>query len=422
MIYLAHNFLMKWLSSMGLNPETAMLFRTLILSAIVVLLCILANWLTKKLIIYTEHRIIKRTRFTWDDIIAEHKVFNRLSHFAPAVIILAVNPAIFEEYPGWETAIREGTHIYMLIVSLLFIDALINALHSIYLTFPIATTRPIKGYVQLLKIILYFSALMILLSILFGVQVGKLFTGLGAFAAVLMLVFKDSILGFVASIQLSANKMVNVGDWIVMPGRGADGTVTDISLNTVKVQNWDKTISTIPTYALVSETFTNWRGMEESGGRRIKRHISIDMRSVKFCTPEMLAKYRRIHYLKEYIPAKEKELEEYNKKMGIDESVRVNGRRLTNLGTFRKYVEEYLRHHPKIHQNMTFLVRHLQPTETGLPLEIYVFSKDQEWARYEALQADIFDHILAVVPEFDLRVFQNPTGDDFRKLGMQAIP
>jgi len=421
MIDLAHNLLMKWLSYMGLNPETAMFFRTLILSVVVVLLCILANWLTKKLIIYTEHRIIKRTRFTWDDIIAKHKVFNRLSHFAPAVIILLTNPAIFEDYPTWETVITEGTHIYMLIVSLLFLDALINALHSIYLTFPIATTRPIKGYVQLLKIVLYFSAFMILLSILFGVKVGKLFTGLGAFAAVLMLVFKDSILGFVASIQLSANKMVNVGDWIVMPGRGADGTVIDISLNTVKVQNWDKTISTIPTFALVSETFTNWRGMEESGGRRIKRHISIDMKSVKFCTPEMLEKYRRIHLLKNYIPAKKKELEEYNKKLGIDESVRVNGRRLTNLGTFRKYVEEYLRHHPKIHQEMTFLVRHLQPTETGLPLEIYVFSKDQEWAKYEALQADIFDHILAVVPEFDLRVFQNPTGDDFQKLGMQAI-
>ena len=241
-------------------------------------------------------------------------------------------------------------------------------------------------------------------------------TGLGAMAAVLILVFKDTILGFVASIQLSANKMVNVGDWISMPKYNADGTVIDISLNTVKVQNWDKTIATIPTYALVSESFNNWKGMEESGGRRIKRSINIDMKSVDFLNKDQIDKFRKYHVLKDYITSKEKEISDYNKSLKLDEDTITNGRKMTNLGTFRKYLENYLHNHPKIHQDMTFLVRHLQPTEKGLPIEIYVFSNDQAWANYESIQADIFDHILAIIPEFGLRVFQNPTGDDFQKL------
>jgi len=235
-------------------------------------------------------------------------------------------------------------------------------------------------------------------------------------AAVLILVFKDTILGLVASIQLSANKMVNVGDWISMPKYNADGDVMDISLNTVKVQNWDKTIATIPTYALVSESFNNWKGMEESGGRRIKRSISIDMNSISFLTGDQIAKFRKYHLLKDYINTKEKEIEAFNTSLELDDDTVTNGRRMTNLGTFRKYLENYLHNHPKIHQNMTFLVRHLQPTEKGIPMEIYVFSNDQAWANYEAIQSDIFDHILAIMPEFGLRVFQNPTGDDFQKL------
>jgi miniconductance mechanosensitive channel len=235
-------------------------------------------------------------------------------------------------------------------------------------------------------------------------------------AAVLILVFKDTILGFVASIQLSANKMVNIGDWISMPDYNADGDVIDISLNTVKVQNWDKTIATIPTYALVSDSFNNWKGMEESGGRRIKRSLNIDMKSVGFLDSEQVEKFRKYHLLKDYITTKEKEITDYNKANKLDEDTVTNGRKMTNLGTFRVYLENYLHKHPKINQDMTFLVRHLQPSEMGIPMEIYVFSNDQAWANYEAIQADIFDHVLAVLPEFGLKVFQNPTGDDFNKL------
>jgi len=233
---------------------------------------------------------------------------------------------------------------------------------------------------------------------------------------VLMLIFKDPILGLAAGIQLSANKMVRVGDWIEMPKYGADGDVIDISLTTVKVQNWDKTIITIPTFALVSEGVKNWRGMSESGGRRIKRPIFIDMTSVKFCTQEMIERFSKIQYLSNYVLDKKKELSDFNEQRNIDNTVLVNGRRMTNLGTFRAYLVSYLRDHPKINKNLTFLVRQLDPGPTGLPIEIYVFSSDQVWANYESIQADIFDHILAVIPEFDLRVYQNPTGSDFQNL------
>jgi len=237
----------------------------------------------------------------------------------------------------------------------------------------------------------------------------------------MMLVFRDSILGFVAGIQLAANKMVAVGDWIEMPNYGADGDVLEVALTTVKVQNWDKTITTIPTYALISESFKNWRGMSESGGRRIKRPVNIDMSSIRFCDEEMLERYGKIQYISEYIEAKKEELEEFNQAINVDNASLVNGRRMTNIGTFRAYIRAYLQNHPAINKSMTFLIRQLQPTEHGLPIEIYVFSKDKVWANYEAIQADIFDHILAVVPEFDLRVHQNPTGADFRALNPGTI-
>jgi miniconductance mechanosensitive channel len=241
--------------------------------------------------------------------------------------------------------------------------------------------------------------------------------GLGAFSAVLLLIFKDPILGLVGGIQISANDMVRPGDWIVMNKSGADGVVTDISLTTVKVQNWDKTITTIPTYSLVSESFVNWRGMEESGGRRIKRSINIDMNSVKFASPEQLRKLKKIKLVRNYLDKTEKELKAYNEKNNIDDEVLVNGRRQTNLGIFRAYVAEYLKNNPNINQDMTFLVRQLQPGESGIPIEIYVFSKVQEWGKYEDIQSDIFDHLLATIPEFGLQVFQNPSGADFRRLG-----
>ena len=265
-------------------------------------------------------------------------------------------------------------------------------------------------------ILVYFVAIIFIVAFIFKKSPLGLLTGLTAFAAVLLLVFKDPILGLVASIQLSANNMLKPGDWIEVPKHNANGTVIDISLTTVKVQNGDKTICTIPTYSLVTDSFLNWSGMEESDGRRIKRSINVDMKSVRFCDAAMLEKFRQFRLISNYIVEKQNDITEYNKNLGIENDTVPNGRRQTNLGVFRKYLEEYLKSNPKINQDMAFLVRHLQPTETGIPIEIYVFSKVKELNEYENIQADIFDHILAIIPEFELRVFQSPSGNDIRDL------
>ena len=409
------NWYVELLSGTGLSGGMVVFIENATIILLTIILALLADFIVKKIIVSSIARLVKRSKNDWDDVFVEQKVFNRLAHLAPAIIIFYALNYIFDA-ENLVNFLGNITQSYMVIVVLLVIDALLNALHEIYHRLPISQGRNIKGYVQVVKIIFYFAAIIFIISIFTGEPPNALLTGLGAMAAVLMLVFKDTILGFVASIQLSANKMVNVGDWISMPKYNADGDVIDISLNTVKVQNWDKTIATIPTYALVSESFHNWKGMEQSGGRRIKRSINIDMSSVSFLNSEQIEKFRKFYLLKDYVDQKEKEISEYNQSLALEEGTVTNGRKMTNLGTFRKYLEEYLKNHPKIHKDMTFLVRHLQPTDTGLPLEIYVFSKDQAWARYEAIQADIFDHILAILPEFDLRVFQNPTGSDFQKL------
>jgi miniconductance mechanosensitive channel len=378
-------------------------------------IALLADFIVKNIIVKSIARLTRKTKNDWDDVLVKRGVFNRLAHLAPAIIIYYSLQFIFDA-PALVTLLGNFVQAIMVIIVLLVIDAFLNAILEIYRKLPISRGREIKGYLQVIKIIFYSAGIIMIISIFSGKAPTVLLGGLGAMAAVLMLVFKDTILGFVASIQLSANNMVTLGDWISMPKYNADGDVIDISLNTVKVQNWDKTIATIPTYALVSESFNNWKGMEQSGGRRIKRSINIDMSSVSFLTPEQIDKLRKFYLLHDYITKKEKEIVEYNQSLKLDDSIVTNGRRMTNLGTFRAYLENYLRKHPKINQEMTFLVRHLQPTDKGLPLEIYVFSKDKAWANYEAIQADIFDHILAILPEFGLRIFQNPTGADFKNL------
>ena len=409
----------KLLLSTGMPEGYEAIIRTVIVTVIIFSLAILADIITRKFILTGIKRIVRKSKSKIDDILIERGVFRKLAHLIPGFLIYSTAEFIFSSYPALGDIVTRLALIYIIIIILLSIDSFINALHQIYLTTPVSEGRPIKGYIQVVKIIIYFIAIILIIASLAKQSPKVLLTGLGAMAAVLMLVFKDTILGFVASIQLSANKMVVPGDWIEMPSHNADGPVIDISLNTVKVQNWDKTIATVPTYALVSESFRNWKGMEESGGRRIKRSINIDMNSVRFVDDEMAEKFKHIQVLRDYIVNREEEILKYNEENKIDGSILVNGRRMTNLGTFRKYVEEYLLKHPKIHNDMTFLVRQLQPDERGLPIEIYVFSNDQEWANYEAIQSDIFDHILAVIPEFELRVFQSPSGRDFQNLASQ---
>ena len=418
---LVNDWMDNLLTGIGMPLNLAIFVKIFIFLIVTVLLSYLSDIIVRKLIVSVFTAIIKRSKTKIDDIFLERKVFNRLSHLAPAMVIFFLTPLVFQDYPALIKHVQNGAYVYMILIGLLVADSFISALHEVYTSLPISKHRPIKGYVQIAKIAIYFIAIIIIIATVFGKSPKGLLTALGTAAAVLILVFKDTILGFVASIQLSANKMVKPGDWISIPSHNADGTVIEISLNTVKVQNWDKTITTVPTYALVSDSFYNWKGMEESGGRRIKRSVIIDMKSIKFCTPEMIKKFKRIQILRDVIEKKENELDEHNKKYEIDNSVLVNGRRMTNIGVFRAYIGAYLHNHPKINNEMTSMVRQLQPTDKGLPLQIYVFSNDKRWVEYEKIQSDIFDHILAVAPEFDLRVFQNPSGYDVVRL-LDSLP
>ncbi|MFC2100353.1 mechanosensitive ion channel family protein [Bacteroidota bacterium] len=407
----------KWLIELGINDIYAGYFKNAIILIAIILLSIIVYYITKRIIIQVLKRIAKKTKFTWDDVLIEKRVFHKLAYLVPAIILHALVPSTIKGYDIWINILQSGLKIYIIIIILLVISAFLNALNQIYQQeFEFAKSKPIKGYIQIINIIAYVIGIILMFSIIINRSPITLFAGLGAISAVLLLVFKDSILGFVASIQLSANDMVRIGDWIAMQKYGADGTVQDINLTNVKVQNWDKTISTIPTYALISDSVQNWRGMEESGGRRIKRSININMNSVKFCTEEMLERFKKIHRIKDYVIKKQEELDIHNQKNNIDNSILVNGRRQTNIGIFRAYLEAYLFHNPNIKHDMTFMVRQLPPSEKGIPIEIYVFSKVQEWIKYEQIQSDIFDHILAVIPQFDLQVFQEPTGMDFHAL------
>ena len=409
--------LQNWLQGYGTNVTDSRYIAHLIAALAVLALAALINFVAKRYVLGGLTFLISKTKSTWDDVVLRERTLNRLAHLAPAVVIYVFTPVALEGMDSTIAIVRGGLQVYMLITLMLALDSLLNALETIYHDFSVSREIPIKGFIQVLKIFLYLLTGILIIATILNKSPIYLVSGIGALAAVMMLVFRDAILGFVAGIQLAANRMVAVGDWIEMPNYGADGDVLEVALTTVKVQNWDKTITTIPTYALISESFKNWRGMSESGGRRIKRSVSIDMTSIRFCDEEMLERFSKVQYISRYIEKKKNEVTEFNQTSKVDTANLVNGRRMTNIGTFRAYVKAYLENHPQINRDMTFLVRQLPPSEMGLPIEIYVFSKDTVWANYEAIQGDIFDHILAVVPEFDLRIYQNPTGADFRGLG-----
>ncbi len=393
----------------GVNESFAQFFKVGISLAVITLLAFVADYVTRKIFLVIVARMAKKTETDWDDILLERKFFHKLAHFAPAIVIyLTISIALYDYSPKFTIFFYDLTKIYMVVVALLVVNSFLNAVHDIYQSLPFAKSRPIKGYLQVVKIIIYFFGGIVIISILINKNPANLLVGLGASAAILLLVFKDTILGLVASIQLSANNLVKPGDWIEMPSRKVDGTVLEISLNTVKVQNYDRTINTIPTYALISESFQNWQGMVESDGRLIKRSFFIDMKSIKFCTKDQLDKFSKIGYLKEYIDAKNRSNEN---------ALTINsGQNITNFGIFRKYIEYYLKNNPNVNQNATLVVRHRQPTENGMPLEIYCFSNEKTLASYEEVQSEIFEHILSIISVFDLKVFQRPSGDDFKGL------
>ena len=380
-----------------------------------VVIALLADTLTKRQLVRMVHRLSSRTNQIWDDALADQGVFARVAQVVPALIFYFGLPLIQGLPEKLVTLGQNVASAYAILLIALALSALLSAVNTIYEQYPVSSERPIKGYLQVAKIVIFILTAVLVLAVLMERSPALLLSGIGAMTAILLLIFKDTILSLVASVQLTSLDMVRVGDWLEMPQSNADGDVIDIALHTVKVQNWDKTISTIPTHKLITESFKNWRGMDQSGGRRIKRYLAIDVSSIRFLSEKETEKFKRFTLIKNYIVKKQKEIAGYNTTLN-DISEEVNFRRLTNMGTFRTYVYEYLRNHPSIHQNMTLLVRQLQPTPEGLPLEIYAFTNVTDWVVYEDIQADIFDHLLAIAAEFDLNMYQNPSGKDLDKL------
>ena len=383
---------------------------------LILVLAWLMNHLAKGFMLRFLRFCIKNSKTQWDDKLVQRNLFHRLSHLAPIIVISFFLPQIWVGHPTAEGLIDAFSQIYIMLVVLLVVQALLDAFHDVYRTFEWSKQVPIYSFIQAIKLIVYMVGGVFIVAKLMGKDPSVIFGSLGALTAVLMLVFKDSILGFAAGIHLTTNKMLSLGDWLEMPKYGADGDVIEIGLTTVKVQNFDKTITTIPTYTLISDAFKNWRGMSESPGRRIKRSILIDLHSIRFCDEALLESLASIQAISGYIREKQKEVQAFNQQLvtgGSDHPA--NGRRLTNIGTFRAYLVAFLRQHPLINQEMTLLVRQLEPTPRGLPLQIYVFSSDKRWVEYEGIVSDLFDHILSVMKEFDLRAYQEPSGLDFRQ-------
>lgn len=379
----------------GLGYSISMVLSTVTLVLIVICLSWITNLIAKSVILKIVTRIVRRTASTWDDIFLEQKVFTRLSHLAPAWVIWSMAGWALKAYPLWMLAVHRLAYVYMVLVGTVVISSFIEAWHKIYNTLPISQHRHIKGYVQLVKIVVYLIAILIIISVVFRKDISVILTGIGAMAAVLILVFKDTLLGLVASIQLSANEMLHIGDWITIPGRTVDGLVTDITLNTVKIQNFDKTIITVPTYALVNESFQNWKGMEDAGIRQIKRSVNIDMTTICFPDKALQERISAFTAVRTHIESR-----------GADS-------KLTNLGLFRIYTEDYLRNNPAIDESQTIVVRHRQTDGNGLPLEVLAYSKFNQFISYENLQSELFEHLIATMQEFGLKVFQQPTGHDF---------
>ena len=373
----------------------------------------LANWVVRRILLRVVARLVRASSLTWDDALLSRGVLSRLVHVVPALIIAVGIAVVPDLHPGLVAVVRNVALAYVALTIALSVSNLLDAINDLYVARSRrANERPIKGYLQVAKIVVFVLAAVVMVATLIERSPLLLLSGFGAMSAVLLLVFKDTILSLVASVQLTSNDMLRVGDWIEMPSLGADGDVIDMALNTVKVQNWDKTITTIPTYRLISDSFKNWRGMQESGGRRIKRSLLIDQTSVRFLAPGERDRLCRIALIDEYLEGKRHELEDYNQALLAGGKDPVNTRRVTNVGTFRAYVEQYLRAHPGINQDMTMMVRQLAPGPTGLPLELYCFTATVSWVPYENTQSDIFDHLIAMLPEFGLRLYQAPGGAD----------
>ncbi len=395
----------KWLEQYPFVAENIKFLGILILAYI-------AYLITKKIVISGIGKLTSSTKTEWDDILLNERFLRKVAFITPLIIINYSAYLI----PQIQGPMQRISQALIALIILLAVGSVISSVTEIYEKSPKFKEKPIKGYAQVVKIILYIFGAIMIIGLLTGQSPWTLLGGIGALTAVIILVFRDTILSFVASIQISSYDLVKVGDWIEVPKFGADGDVVDIALHTIKVQNWDKTITVIPTYKLIEDSFKNWRGMREIGGRRIMRAIHLDQSSIKFCDKELIEKFKSYHLIRDYVEKKETEIAKWNEERKLDTSKMINGRRMTNIGTFREYLKAYLRSRSDVNLNLTFLVRQLPSGPEGIPIQIYLFANTTAWVEYEDIQSDIFDHILAIVPEFDLQIFQRPTGNDFKNI------
>lgn len=392
--------------SLNFSNDVASYLNLFINIVVLIVVAYLLDYIFKKLFIIFLAIVAARTKSTFDDFLVANKTAKYLAHLVPLLFIYKTVPVILKNFTYWEYIFEKGIKIYIIILSLWITRSIFNSLRDYLKQKPRFSDKPIDSYIQVIMLFLWLFGIISFVLILFDVSKTTLLTTFGSISAVIILIFRDTILGFVASISVSVNDMVRIGDWITLDKFGADGDVIEINLATVKVRNFDNTTTTIPTYSLISDSFKNWRGMLDSDGRRIKRHILIKANSVRFIQTDELEKFKKIQHLTSYIEHRQADIDKYNLNNGIDKSVIVNGRNLTNLGLFRKYINQYIISHPGINKDMLLMVRHLQPTEKGIPLEVYCFSKDKTWTNYEHIMADIFDHIIASMPYFDLEVFE----------------
>lgn len=405
------HFIYDLLLEKGLTETTAKYVNMLALLLALLVLAFVVDFVSKRLLRRFSSGIAKRTKTAFDDILITNKLPKNLAHIIPLVILLELVPKVFMDFENAELIIENALKVIAILLALQVIKCLLSSVKDYLKTLPAYKDKPIDSYIQVFMITAWLLGIFSIFAIITGISFLKFATTLGAASAVIILIFKDTILGFVASIQVSINDMVRIGDWVSFEKYGADGNVVEINLATVKVQNWDMTITTIPTYALISDSFKNWRGMMDSGGRRIKRSVIIKVSTIKFLTAEDIDKLKKIQLVTKYIESKSQEINEYNAKNEADKSVLINGINLTNFGVFRKYLQTYVENHSAINENMTLMVRQLEPTSQGIPMEIYAFSKDQRWVNYEFIIGDIFDHVLAAVTYFDLEIYELSLGN-----------
>ncbi|MBV7275090.1 mechanosensitive ion channel [Clostridium sp. PL3] len=406
-------FVEKILLDKGISKVIAGYLSFSIELVLLIIICLLANFITKRVVLNIISKTVYKNNIKWDDFLVERKVFHRISNIVPFAIIYMSAPI----FGSFKEAIQRIVQAIILVISILVVSAILNAIDDVYKTYPISKIRPITGTLQIVKILSWILIGIALAATLSGTNPIAILSGIGVLSALITIMFKDPILGFVAGIQLTTNNMIQIGDWVEMTKYGANGHVVEIHLSTIKIRNFDQTIISVPAYAFLSDSFKNWRGISEAGGRRIMRSILIDISSIRFCSEEMIENFKKINYLKDYIIAKEEEFKKYNNKDKHNMNSLMNGKHLTNIACFRAYIEEYLKSDPRISKEHTIMARQLAPNENGLPIEIYAFATDIDLKKYEEIQFDIFDHLFAVVNEFQLRIFQNPSGYDIKQIG-----